>query len=76
MTERAVLEFKTSPIIDQIQSVAKILRKMSNQEIVDYINPKIGSNLKPADRSTIVSGKLGGPVSEKAIRAMRELTGV
>lgn len=76
MTEKAVLEFKTAPIIDQIQAVAKTLRKMSNQEIVYYINAKIGSNLGPADWSNIVSGKLGGPVREKAIRAMRELTGV
>jgi hypothetical protein len=76
MTDKAVLEFKTAPVVDQVQAIAKTLRKMSNQEIVDYINGKVGSNLGPADWSNIVAGKLRGPVSEKAIRAMRELTGV
>lgn len=76
MTEKAVLEFKTAAVIDQIQAVARILRKMSNQEIVDYINGKTGRNLGPADWSNIVSGRTSGPASQEAIKVMRELTGV
>ncbi len=76
MTERAVLEFKTAPVIDQIQAVARILRKMSNKEIADYINGKSGRNLSPADWSNIVSGRTQGPAAENAIRIMRDLTGV
>ena len=76
MTENAVLEFKTAPVVDQIQAVARVLRKMSNKDIADYINSKTGRNLGPADWSNIVAGRTKGPAAEEAIRIMRELTGV